>query len=201
MNDTEPAVNDTEPVVADDAGAVIANETEPVIATDISPTDAANRGATNAVESNELTEGEEHFTGWSTKDVSLPFAVGERVEVFWTEETPPEWFAGTVKDVFIKRVYKYETLRMTTMRIILACKAGYWEYFACFLLDCLNAFQSTRTDLKGSEEPELYCWPAPGFEKRSATGVRMVCKVLAAIAKAEDSPPQQPPVGYAMLGT
>ena len=44
--------------------------------------------------------------------------------------------------------------------------------------ECSNAFQSTRTDTSDANEPELYCWPAPGFEKRSASGERMVCKVL-----------------------
>ena len=147
-----------------------------------------------------------------------------------------------------------ETLRITTMRIILAVKAGYWRFFATFLLDCSNAFQSTRTDGPGSLEPLLYCWPAPGFEKRSTTGERMVCKVLVgmqgridatrmftqrlfkmladagclrtvwdsqlciyhcgplaksdaslleiltSISTATDSGPQEPPVGYALMG-
>ena len=46
-----------------------------------------------------------------------------------------------------------ETLRITTMRIILAVKAGYWRFFATFLLDCSNAFQSIRTDGPDSKEP------------------------------------------------
>jgi len=155
-----------------------------------------------------------------------------------------------------RSVYKAhgETLRMVTFRIILACKAGYWDFFAEFLLDCSNAFQSTRTDGKDSHEPDLYCWPAPGFERRAPNGERMVCKVLVgmqgridatrmftqrlfkmlsdagvmrtlwdsqlciyhsgplinsdaslieklkAITSTEDSGPQQPPNGYAMMG-
>ena len=39
-----------------------------------------------------------------------------------------------------------ETLRMYSFRIILACKGGYYDFFCAFLLDCSNAFQSTRTD-------------------------------------------------------
>ena len=39
-----------------------------------------------------------------------------------------------------------ETLRMCSYRSILACKGGYWDAFCEFLLDCSDAFQSTRTD-------------------------------------------------------
>jgi hypothetical protein len=70
-----------------------------------------------------------------------------------------------------------ETLRVTTFRIILALKAGYWDAFADFLLDCSNAFQNTRTDgdFEGSSPP-IYCYPAPGFEL-TRNGERMICKV------------------------
>jgi hypothetical protein len=64
-----------------------------------------------------------------------------------------------------------ETLRMSSYKIILACKGGYWDAFAEFLLDCSDAFQSTRTDGKASEEHwPLYCFPAPGFERRLPSG-------------------------------
>ena len=149
-----------------------------------------------------------------------------------------------------------ETLRITSYRIILACKGGYWEAFCEFLLDCSDAFQSTRTDdVPVDQQVPLYCWPAPGFERRTTDGKRMACKVnvamqgridatllfntklfdllihkagmtrlmwdkqvavyhigpltkttaslteiLLAIKSATDSAPQQPPVGYAILG-
>ena len=46
------------------------------------------------------------------------------------------------------------------------------------LLDCSDDFQATRTDgaFEGTT-PELYCWPAPGFEKHAANGERYVCKL------------------------
>ena len=51
-----------------------------------------------------------------------------------------------------------ETLRVSTYRIILACKGGYWHAFCEFLLDCSDAFQSTRTDdVPVSEQTPLYC--------------------------------------------
>ena len=78
----------------------------------------------------------------------------------------PRWcFKGGGMD---RGVYKAhgETLRMVTFRIILAMKAGYYTYMSAFLLDCSNAFQSTRTDGESDCQPDLYCWPAPGFEKR-----------------------------------
>ena len=75
-----------------------------------------------------------------------------------------------------------ETLRMSSYKIILACKGGYWDAFAEFLLDCSDAFQSTRTDGKASEEHwPLYCFPAPGFERRLPSGERMACKVNVAM--------------------
>ena len=75
-----------------------------------------------------------------------------------------------------------ETLRMTSYRIILACKAGYWHAFAEFLLDCSDAFQSTRTDGSSSvSSAPLYCFPAPGFEKKAPNGERMCCKVMVAM--------------------
>ena len=151
-------------------------------------------------------------------------------------------------------VYKSfaETLRMSTFRVIMAIKAGYYRQFCAFLLDCSDAFQSTRTDDDPSQ-PDLYCYPPAGFEKK-VNGVEMVCKllvgmqgridatrlfndklfglfknnymtrsiwdpqllvyhngplaascaslteVLQSIDGAEDSEPQQPPVGYALTG-
>ena len=74
-----------------------------------------------------------------------------------------------------------ETLRMSTFRIILAIKAGYWKAFCDVLLDCSDTFQATRTDgaFEGST-PDLYCWPAPGFEKHAPNGERYyVCKLEA----------------------
>ena len=71
-----------------------------------------------------------------------------------------------------------ETLRVTTFRTILAIKAGYWDAFADFLIDCSNAFQNTRTDgdFEGTS-PEMFCYPAPGFEKFDDSGEKMVCKL------------------------
>ena len=76
-----------------------------------------------------------------------------------------------------RSIYKShaETLRMVSFRIILALKAGYWDAFADLLLDCSNAFQATRTD--DGNHPDLYCSPAPGFERRDSDGNRMVCKL------------------------
>jgi hypothetical protein len=75
-----------------------------------------------------------------------------------------------------------ETLRIASYRIILACKGGYWHAFCEFLLDCSDAFQSTRTDdVPLSEQTPLYCWPGPGFEQRTAKGERMACKVKVAM--------------------
>ena len=71
-----------------------------------------------------------------------------------------------------------ETLRMSSYRVILACKGGYWNAFCEFLLDCSDAFQSTRTDdVPMDQQDPLYCWPAPGFEQVSDKGERMACKV------------------------
>ena len=70
-----------------------------------------------------------------------------------------------------------ETLRVTTFRIILALKAGYWDAFCDFLIDCSNAFQNTRTDGDFSNvSPTLYCYPPSGFEK-SVNGVKYVCEL------------------------
>ena len=92
----------------------------------------------------------------------------------------PRWcLKGGTMD---RGIYKShaETLRSVSYRVIAAIKSGYWEAFAAFLLDCSNAFQSTRTDTaasNGETQPDLYCWPGPGFEKRNEKGERMVCKV------------------------
>ena len=81
-----------------------------------------------------------------------------------------------------------ETLRMTSYRIILALKGGYWHAFCDFLLDCSDAFQSTRTDGAGCEnQAPLYCFPAPGFEHRAPNGERLVCKVNVAMQGRIDS--------------
>ena len=89
----------------------------------------------------------------------------------------PRWcLKGGTMDRDIYKSHQ-ETLRITTFRIILALKAGYWDAFSPFLLDCSNAFQNTRTDGDFSgTSPTIYCNPAPGFE-REVDGVRMVCKL------------------------
>ena len=75
-----------------------------------------------------------------------------------------------------------ETLRMCSYRSILACKGGYWDAFCEFLLDCSDAFQSTRTDdVPAKDQVPLFCWPAPGFEQVSPEGERMACKVNVAM--------------------
>ena len=166
----------------------------------------------------------------------------------------PRWcFKGGSMD---RGVYKSftETMRISTFRIILAVKAGHYAVMCVFLLDCSNAFQATRTD-NDPDAPLLFCWPAPGFERRDErTGERFACKlnvgmqgridatrifndrlhsilgkaeclrslwdpqlniyhngplkgtdaslteVLDAIGVATDSEPQQPPIGYALMG-
>ena len=72
-----------------------------------------------------------------------------------------------------------ETLRMSSYRIIAAIKAGYYKALCAALADCSNAFQSTRTDgeFKSENTPKFYCWPAPGFERRTPSGERMACEV------------------------
>jgi hypothetical protein len=65
---------------------------------------------------------------------------------------------------------------MYSFRIILACKGGYYEFFCCFLLDCSNAFQNTRTDT--GDDAELFCWPPAGFERRNSRGERMALQIL-----------------------
>ena len=90
----------------------------------------------------------------------------------------PRWcLKGTSMDRDVFKSHA-ETLRMSTFRIILAIKAGYWKAFCDVLLDCSDAFQATRTDgaFEGST-PDLYCWPAPGFEKYASNGERYVCKL------------------------
>ena len=76
-----------------------------------------------------------------------------------------------------------ETLRIVTFRMILALKSGYWEAFCAWLVDCSDAFQSTRTDGEfAKNSAPLYCWPAPGFEQRDPeTNERLVCKVNVAM--------------------
>ena len=72
-----------------------------------------------------------------------------------------------------------ETLRMSSFRIILAIKAGYWKAFCPILIDCSDAFQATRTDGEFTgTSPDIYCGPAPGFEKRAKNGERYACKLL-----------------------
>ena len=88
----------------------------------------------------------------------------------------PRWClkGGTMdRDLFKSHA---ETLRMATFRTLLAIKGGYYLALCAFLLDCSDAFQSTRTD-DSDDQPPLYCWPAPGFEQRNAQGERMVCHV------------------------
>ena len=156
-------------------------------------------------------------------------------------------------------VYKSfaETMRMSSFRIILAIKAGYYDMLCAFLLDASDAFQSTKVvdpSTGVQDVPDLYCWPAPGFEKRNEKGERMACRlkvlmqgridatrgfndrlmkilirggavrllwdrqmvvyhhgphegtdapliqVLTDIQSATDTPAQQPPVGYCILG-
>jgi hypothetical protein len=80
-------------------------------------------------------------------------------------------------------VYKSfaETLRMVNFKLLLAVKAGYYIAFCAFLVDCSNAFQSTRTDQPVAGEkplPDFYAWPAPGFDRYDSRGRRMACKVL-----------------------
>ena len=96
----------------------------------------------------------------------------------------PRWcFKGGTMDRGIYKAHA-ETLRMTSYKCIGALKAGYWKAFAEFLIDCSNAFQATRTDGRGAEDglqlpasAPIHCWPAPGFERRTTAGERMVCKV------------------------
>ena len=91
----------------------------------------------------------------------------------------PRWCVkggGMDRDVYKSHA---ETLRMSSFRIICAIKAGYYMALCAALADCSNAFQSTRTDGEYSSEstPEFYCWPAPGFERRTDNGERMACRV------------------------
>ena len=168
----------------------------------------------------------------------------------------PRWcLKGTSMDRDVFKSHA-ETLRMSSFRIIMALKGGYWKAFCDILLDCSDAFQATRTDgeFEGSM-PDVYCWPAPGFEKHASNGERYVCKlncgmqgridatrmfngrlfalllvkanmaralwdrqviiyhngplaqtdkslteILLSIKHAKDTPSQQPPIGYAVLG-
>ena len=90
----------------------------------------------------------------------------------------PRWcFKGGTMD---RSVYKSfaETMRMASFRTILALKGGYYDIFCAFKCDCSNAFQATRTDdPKDGPQPKLYCWPAPGFERRGPNGERMACEL------------------------
>ena len=73
-----------------------------------------------------------------------------------------------------------ETLRVATFKVLLAIKAGYYIAMCPFLIDCSNAFQTTRTDqpLPGEKAlPDFYSWPAPGFERYDSKGRRMACKI------------------------
>ena len=90
----------------------------------------------------------------------------------------PRWcLKGTSMDRDVFKSHA-ETLRMSSFRIIMALKGGYWKAFCDILLDCSDAFQATRTDgeFEGSM-PDVYCWPAPGFEKTATNGERYVCKL------------------------
>ena len=69
-----------------------------------------------------------------------------------------------------------ETMRMPTFKVLLAVKAGYYVMLYAFLIDCSNAFQTTRTDQPAAGEapmPYFYVWPAPGFDKYTKAGKRM----------------------------
>ena len=66
-----------------------------------------------------------------------------------------------------------EQLRMTSYRIIVAIKGGYWVALCDLLLDCSNAFQTTRTDdVPKDQQVPHYCWPAPGSERRDEKGTK-----------------------------
>ena len=74
-----------------------------------------------------------------------------------------------------------ETMRMPTFKLILALKAGYYSMFCAFLIDCSNAFQTTRTDQTADGEtplPDFYVWPAPGFDRYTKEGKRMALQVF-----------------------
>ena len=68
------------------------------------------------------------------------------------------------------------TLKLVTFKIILAIKGGYYKQMCAFLIDCSDAFQTTRTDVDPTK-PKLYCWPAPGFGKYAPDGTPLACEV------------------------
>ena len=76
----------------------------------------------------------------------------------------PRWcLKGTSMDRDVFKSHA-ETLRMSSFRIILAIKGGYWKAFCDILVDCSDAFQATRTDgAFAGTSPDIYCWSAPGL--------------------------------------
>ena len=78
-----------------------------------------------------------------------------------------------------RSIYKSfaETMQMVSFRIILGIKAAYYRLLLTFEFDLSNAFQNTRTDRPGQEYPPIYCYQAPGFERRGSNGERLVCQV------------------------
>ena len=70
-----------------------------------------------------------------------------------------------------------ECLRLSSFKIMMAIKAAYFPLLIAFLGDFTDAFQSTRTDVEGTDLPKCYCFQAPGFEERGPSGERMVCQV------------------------
>ena len=74
-----------------------------------------------------------------------------------------------------------EMMRASSMNIIWALKAAFFDMLTEALLDCSDAFQATSTVHENGELPEgeneLYCRQAAGFVKFGPQGQRLVCRL------------------------
>ena len=82
-----------------------------------------------------------------------------------------------------REVYKSysEMVRISTVQIIWAIKAAFWNLICQCKADAENAFQATRTVNKDGSmmdgQPEFYCQQARGFTKFGPKGEKLCCRV------------------------
>ena len=71
-----------------------------------------------------------------------------------------------------------DTIRLPSVKIIVCIGAAYYTFMAKVLLDCSDAFQTTRTDGPDSTEPPFYVWPPAGQQRVSEHGEVMCLQIL-----------------------
>ena len=97
------------------------------------------------------------------------------------DKLSPRWcLKGGGMDRELYKSYA-EMMRASSMNVIWALKASFYDLLAASLLDFSDAFQATSTVDESGElregESELYCRQAPGFVKFGPQGQRLVCRL------------------------